>query len=176
MKQVLKTPIAILSFLTLINCEKRTTSNSQDSTTSNDKEVITSVMKSYKDALENLTVEGTYDLFIKNSQVFESGGYEGSYTDYINNHIGPELSHFNSFKFSDYNIAIFIDLPYAFTTESYVYTIDLKANKEKETPAEIIKKKGITTSVLRKIDGTWKIFKTHSSSRDQESESHSSSQ
>ena len=170
MKHLLKVFISLLIFA---GCEKSKSSSKEVSTTNNDKEAVNSVMKSYKDALENLSIDGTYDLFIKNSQVFESGGYEGSYADYIKNHIGPELAHFNSFEFSDYNIATFIDLPYAFTTESYTYTIDLKENKEKGTPALIIKKKGITTSVLRKINGKWKIFKTHSSSRDRKSESHS---
>lgn len=173
MKQLSKVSVFFISLFILFSCEKSKTANTQSSTNSDDKEAVNSVMKSYKDALESLSVVGTHDLFIKNSQVFESGGYEGSYTDYINNHIGPELTHFNSFKFSDYNLATFIDLPYAFTTESYVYTIDLKENKEKGTPARIIKKKGITTSILRKIDGTWKIFKAHSSSRDKKSESHS---
>ena len=121
MKQLSSALIFFISLLILGSCEKSKSSSAQVSSTSNDIEAVNSVMKSYKDALENLSVDDTYDLFIKNSQVFESGGYEGSYSDYINNHIGPELAHFNSFKFSDYRIATFIDLPYAFTTESYFY-------------------------------------------------------
>lgn len=65
-----------------------------------------------------------------------------------------------------------VDLPYAFTTETYIYTIDLKANEEKERAAQIINKKGVATSILRKTDGVWKIMKTHSSSRANRNSSH----
>tara|TARA_R100000935_G_scaffold35121_1_gene55884 strand:+ start:2028 stop:2591 length:564 start_codon:yes stop_codon:yes gene_type:complete len=128
-------------------------------------EVVTH-LKKYKDALQNLSTEGTMDLFSEDSQVFESGGTEGTYANYIEHHIGPELSHFNSFVFSDYTIDVLVDLPYAFTTETYIYTLDLKENKEKNRKAQIISKKGVATSVLKKMDGSWKILKTHSSSRD----------
>lgn len=131
-----------------------------------EKEGVASHMKKYKDALQNLSTEGTMDLFSEDSQVFESGGTEGTYANYIEHHIGPELSHFNSFTFSDYKIDVQVDLPYAFTTETYIYTLDLKPNQEKNRKAQIISKKGVATSVLKKVDGSWKILKTHSSSRD----------
>ncbi len=130
-----------------------------------EKEAVAAVMKSYKGAIQNLTSEGTLELFTEDAQVYESGGVEGTYANYLEHHLGPELSHFNSFIFSDYTIAIEVDLPYAFTTETYIYTIDLKANEERGTDARIIKKKGVATSDLKKIDGKWKITKTHSSSR-----------
>ncbi len=130
-----------------------------------EREAVVAHMKKYKDALQNLSTEGTMDLFSEDSQVFESGGTEGTYANYIEHHIGPELSHFNSFTFSDYAIDAQVDLPYAFTTETYIYTLDLKANKEKNREAQIISKKGVATSVLKKVDGSWKILKTHSSSR-----------
>ena len=130
-----------------------------------EKEAVKTILKSYKDAIQSLNAEGTLDLFTQDSQVFESGGSEGTYTNYLEHHLGPELHHFNSFIFSDYNISVLVDLPYAFTTETYVYTIDLKANEEKGREAQIINKKGVATSVLRKSDGIWKIMKTHSSSR-----------
>ncbi|TVZ26855.1 SnoaL-like protein [Gillisia sp. Hel_I_86] len=123
-------------------------------------------MKKYKDALQNLSTEGTMELFSEDSQVFESGGTEGTYKNYNEHHIGPELSHFNSFVFSDYNIDVQVDPPYAFTTETYIYTLDLKPNKEKNRKAQVINKKGVATSVLKKVEGSWKILKTHSSSRD----------
>ncbi|CAN5327716.1 hypothetical protein BH23BAC2_BH23BAC2_26080 [soil metagenome] len=131
-----------------------------------DKEEVIAHLKKYKDALQNLSVDGTLELFSEDSQVFESGGIEGTYANYIEHHIGPELSHFNSFTFSDYAIDVQVDPPYAFTTETYVYTIDLKENKEKNRKAQVINKKGVATSVLKKVDGSWKILKTHSSSRD----------
>ena len=132
---------------------------------STEKKAVIAVMKSYKDAIQNLTTEGTMQLFTKEATVFESGGSEGTYKNYVAHHLGPELGHFNSFVFSDYIIDAVIDLPFAFVTETYIYTIDLKANKKRGTKARIIKKKGVATSVLKKIKGEWKITKTHSSSR-----------
>jgi len=137
-----------------------------------EKEAVTAVMKGYKDAIQNLTSEGTLELFTKEAQVYESGGVEGTYANYLEHHLGPELSHFNSFIFSDYTINVEVDMPYAFVTETYIYTIDLKANEERGTEARIIKKKGVATSDLKKIDGKWKITKTHSSSRNIREKAH----
>lgn len=137
-----------------------------------EKEAVTAVMKAYKDAIQNLTTEGTVELFTKDATVFESGGSEGTYANYLDHHLGPELDHFNSFIFSDYTINVEVDLPYAFTTETYIYTIDLKANEERGTEARIIKKKGVATSDLKKINGKWIITKTHSSSRNIRKASH----
>ncbi|WP_243396989.1 nuclear transport factor 2 family protein [Flagellimonas pacifica] len=120
-------------------------------------------MKSYKDALENKTTAGTFALFSEDSQVFEQGGVEGSYAHYIEHHLGPELGHFKSFDFSEYKIDVVVDLPYAFTTETYIYTIVLRPDEKGES--RTIRKKGVATSILRKTDGDWKIIKTHSSSR-----------
>tara|TARA_R110002051_G_scaffold72742_1_gene131481 strand:+ start:14407 stop:14877 length:471 start_codon:yes stop_codon:yes gene_type:complete len=128
-----------------------------------DSEAVASVMKTYKDALQNLTTEGTFELFTKDSEVFESGGVEGSYAHYIEHHLGPELGHFKSFTFSDYEIDVQVDAPYAFTTETYIYTIVL--NPDDKDNSRTIKKKGVATSILKKIDSKWKIIKTHSSSR-----------
>lgn len=128
-----------------------------------DSEAVLSVMKTYKDALQNLTTEGTFDLFAKDSEVFESGGVEGTYAHYIEHHLGPELGHFKSFTFSDYEIDAEVALPYAFTTETYIYTIVL--NPDEKGESRTIKKKGVATSILKKMDGKWKIIKTHSSSR-----------
>lgn len=137
-----------------------------------EKEAVAAVMKNYKDAIQNLTTEGTKELFTNEATVFESGGSEGTYENYESHHLGPELKAFDSFIFSDYTIDVTIDLPYAFTTENYIFTIGLKANEENGREARIIKKKGVATSDLKKIDGQWKITKTHSSSRDVKNASH----
>ena len=102
-------------------------------------------------------------MFTNDSEVFESGGVEGSYAHYIEHHLGPELGHFKKFEFSDYEIDAEVDLPYAFTTETYVYTIVLNPDDNGNT--RTIKKKGVATSILKKIDDKWQIVKTHSSSR-----------
>ena len=127
-------------------------------------------MKSYKDAIQNLTTKGTKELFTKEATVFESGGSEGTYEQYESHHLGPELVHFNSFIFSDYTIDVVIDMPFAFVNETYIYTIDIKVDEGAEP--RIIKKKGVATSDLKKIDGKWMITKTHSSSRNIRKASH----
>jgi hypothetical protein len=137
-----------------------------------EKEAVAAVMKSYKDAIQALTTEGTKELFTKEATIFESGGSEGNYETYESHHLGPELKAFDSFIFSDYKIDVIVEMPYAFTTESYIFTIGLKANEEKGREARTIKKKGVATADLKKIDGQWKITKTHSSSRDVRTESH----
>jgi len=137
--------------------------NAQNSKDIADRQDVIAVMKSYKDALQNLTTEGTFELFTEDSKVFESGGVEGSYAHYIEHHLGPELGHFKSFTFSDYEIDVQVDAPYAFTIETYVYTIVL--NPDDKGDSRTIKKKGVATSILKKMDGKWKIIKTHSSSR-----------
>tara|TARA_R110000868_G_scaffold179602_2_gene419801 strand:- start:248 stop:730 length:483 start_codon:yes stop_codon:yes gene_type:complete len=138
-------------------------SNAQETKAQTDTEAVIAVMKTYKDAIQNLTTEGTFNLFAEDSEVFESGGVEGTYAHYIEHHLGPELGEFKSFAFSDYEIDAKVDSPYAFTTETYIYTIVLNPNDKGET--RTIRKKGVATSVLKKMDGEWKIIKTHTSSR-----------
>ncbi len=162
--------VALAMVLTFVSCKEQEIKVEQkveveEVNLTAEKQAVTAVMKSYKDAIQNLTSEGTLELFTKEATVFESGGSEGTYANYLEHHLGPELGHFNSFIFSDYTIDVEVDMPYAFTTETYIYTIDLKANEEKGREARIIKKKGVATSDLKKIDGKWKITKTHTSSR-----------
>jgi len=176
LKQFLFLPLSLSLVLGVYSCKEETKETSADSMpietetvevdVEAEKDEVIAHMKKYKDAFQNLSTDGTMELFSEDSQVFESGGTEGTYANYIEHHIGPELSHFNSFTFSDYTIEVQVDLPYAFTTETYIYTLDLKPNKEKNRKAQIISKKGVATSVLKKVDGSWKILKTHSSSRD----------
>jgi len=156
--KVLKLITLVTVFIASVNF-----TNAQNSKYTADRQDVIAVMKSYKDALQNLTTEGTFELFTEDSKVFESGGVEGSYTHYIEHHLGPELGHFKSFTFSDYEIDLQVDAPYAFTTETYVYTIVL--NPDDKGDSRTIKKKGVATSILKKMDGKWKIIKTHSSSR-----------
>tara|TARA_R110001592_G_scaffold32587_3_gene113996 strand:+ start:4803 stop:5285 length:483 start_codon:yes stop_codon:yes gene_type:complete len=137
--------------------------NAQNTKSKTDKETVIAVMKAYKDAIQNLTTEGTLNLFTKDSEVFESGGEEGTYAHYIEHHLGPELGEFKRFTYSDYEIDAKVDSPYAFSTETYIYTIVLNPNDKGET--RTIRKKGVATSVLKKMDGQWKIIKTHTSSR-----------
>jgi ketosteroid isomerase-like protein len=128
-----------------------------------EKQSVENVMKSYKDAIQNLTTEGTFELFTPDASVFEQGKVEGTYKDYIDHHLGPELGHFKSFTFSDYEIHTTVNLPYAYTTENYLYTIVLKGNEAKGTQERTIESKGVATSILEKINGEWKIIHSHTS-------------
>lgn len=128
-----------------------------------DDKAVTAVMKSYKDAIQNLTTEGTFELFTPDATVFEQGKVEGTYKEYIAHHLGPELGHFKSFSFSEYEIKTKVNLPYAYTTENYLYTIVLKGDEKKGTMERTINSKGVATSILEKIDGVWKIIHSHTS-------------
>lgn len=167
----MKPPIFVLLFTILIvSCKE---SKQQDTTietqkevvvdNTNEKEEVLKIMKSYKDAIQNLTTEGTFQLFTQDATVFEQGKVEGTYKDYIDGHLGPELGHFKSFTFSDYEIDVNVSLPYAYTTENYLYTIVLKADEAKGTKERTIESKGVATSILKKIDGDWKIIHSHTS-------------
>lgn len=127
--------------------------------TSDDEGAVKMVLNKYKTAVESLDITGTQNLFTNDSKIYESGGSEGTYAHYMEHHMGPELKEFKSFTFNNYKIETTIDGNYAFCTETYNYVIVLaKDNLE-------VKRKGVATSVLKKIDGDWKITITHSSSR-----------
>jgi ketosteroid isomerase-like protein len=117
------------------------------------------ILKQYKDAVEKLDVTGTEKLFTADSKVFESGGSEGNYAHYLEHHLGPEFKVFKSFKYHDYKVDVTVDGNYAFATEAYTYVIVVaKDNTE-------VKRKGVSTSVLKKANGEWKIMVSHNSSR-----------
>jgi hypothetical protein len=125
----------------------------------NDVEGVKYVLKQYKDAVEKLDVTGTEKLFTTDSKIFESGGSEGNYAHYLEHHLGPEFKEFKSFKYNDYKVDVTVDGNYAFATETYTYVIVVaKDNAE-------VKRKGVSTSVLKKIKDKWKIMVSHNSSR-----------
>ena len=123
-----------------------------------DTAAVRQVLLQYKSAIERLDATGTTALFTSDSQVFENGGVEGSYANYLAKHLGPELGHFKSFKFSDYKIDVRFEGPVALTTETYTYRIETHKG-------EIVERRGVATSVLKKVGRQWKILSTHGSSR-----------
>jgi ketosteroid isomerase-like protein len=120
---------------------------------------VKAVLKEYKTALEQRNAAPAAKLFTTDSQVFESGGVEGTFANYLDHHIGPELDEFKEFSFRDYKADVRVDGAYAFATETYIYKIVLKEGDR------VIEKRGVATSVLKNIGGEWKITQTHSSSR-----------
>lgn len=120
---------------------------------SNDVALVKKTMDSYTKAIERLDTTGTGSLFVSKSVVIESGSIEGTFGHYLAHHLGPELDEFKSFKFSDYKADVTIDLPYAFVTESYKYTIVVKKDNS------VAERKGVASSVLKKEKGIWKSCK-----------------
>lgn len=166
-------------FFTVISCNTDTAKKSVEEVQTEkkvdleaEKNGAVKVLSAYRDAIQNLTVENTDQLFTEDSQIFESGGSEGSYATYKDHHLGPELKYFKSFSFNDYKVDVKVDLPYAFATETYVYEIVIAANKEKGREERVISKKGVATVDLKKVGGDWKIMKYHSSSRDVKKSKH----
>jgi hypothetical protein len=141
----------LLSTILIQSCAQQP--NAEDVT------AVITTLESYKRGIELLDTVGTGKLFVSKSIVIESGKIEGRYQDYLAHHLGPELDDFKSFAFSDYKADVTVDLPYAFATETYKYTIVLKEDNS------IIERKGVATTILKKENGVWKIWQTHTSSR-----------
>lgn len=123
-----------------------------------DETAVRSVLTEYKSAIERLDATGTDKLFTTDSSIFETGGVEGNYAQYLGHHLGPELKAFKSFGFSDYKVAVRFEGPVALATETYNYRIETKKG-------EIAERRGVATSVLKKIGGQWKILSMHNSAR-----------
>lgn len=123
-----------------------------------DEAAVRNVLSRYKSAIEKLDATGTGALFTADSSIFETGGVEGTYAQYLDHHLGPELKAFKAFSFSDYKVSVRVEGPIALATETYDYRIETKSG-------EIAERKGVATSVLKRIDGQWKILSMHNSAR-----------
>lgn len=119
---------------------------------------VRAVLADYKSAIEKLDSTGTEQLFTSDSMIFETGGVEGTYAKYLDHHLGPELNEFKSFAFSDYKVDVRFEGPVAIATESYKYRVETK-------DGEVAERLGVATSVLKKVDGKWKILLMHNSAR-----------
>ena len=124
-----------------------------------EEEKVKTVLRKYNTAVEKLDLTGTEKLFTTDSKIYESGGVEGNYAHYLEHHLTPELKEFKSFTYNNYKVQVEVDGKYAFATETYNYTIVVV---EKDT---VVKRKGVATSVLKKVNGEWKIMISHNSSR-----------
>jgi len=74
----------------LICCKEQqkevVTNKTEKADLSKEKETVLSVMKAYKDAIQNLTTEGTFELFTQDATVLEQGKVKGTYTDNHDNY------------------------------------------------------------------------------------------
>ena len=120
---------------------------------------VQAVLSQYKAAIERLDARGTEQLFTADSAIFETGGTEGTYANYLAHHLGPELHEFKSFKFFDYKVDVHLLGPAAaHAVETYKYRIETKTG-------EIVERLGVATSILKKDNGRWKIVMMHNSGR-----------
>lgn len=126
--------------------------------TNADEAAVKDILSRYKSAIERLDATGTEALFAPDSAIFETGGVEGTYAQYLDHHLGPELKAFKTFAFSDYEVTVRLEGPLALATETYNYRIETRSG-------EIAERRGVATSVLKKIDGQWKILSMHNSAR-----------
>ncbi len=117
------------------------------------------VLLAYKDAIENLDGAAATALFTQEAQIFEQGGLEGTWAQYLERHLGPEFDEIVSFEFSNYQAGVEVTGDLAVAWETYSYTIVLKDE------AEPIVRLGAATSILRRAGDSWLISLYHSSSR-----------
>ena len=59
-----------------------------------DAAAVRAVFHDYLEAVETLNPKGTEHLFSKDSTIFESGGSEGTYANFLAHHLTPELGEF----------------------------------------------------------------------------------
>lgn len=120
---------------------------------------VKAVLRSYSQAVEKLDGSLASPLFAPDAQIFEQGGDEGTWSAYLKDHLGPEFAEFSSFAFAEYASLAAVEGDLAFASETYRYTLVVKASSEK---AERL---GAATSVLKRTPEGWKIVQYHSSSR-----------
>ncbi len=152
MRKVISSALAMAAAVALVGAAPQPAPRSADT------RAVIAVLAQYKAAIERLDARGTERLFTADSQIFETGGDEGTYANYLAHHLAPELGEFKSFTFSDYKIDVRFVGAVALASETYRYRIAPKVGD----PAERL---GVATSVLRKAGGEWRIVSMHNSAR-----------
>lgn len=117
-------------------------------------------LAAYRDALTQRDAEAMTALFADTSLVVENGKVEGTFAEYMEHHLGPELDAIKSFEFFDTQAEIeMLGKHAALGRETYRYRIEL-------TDGRVFERKGVATSVLtHEPGGNWNIQRYHSSSR-----------
>ncbi|MXO94237.1 DUF4440 domain-containing protein [Erythrobacter arachoides] len=116
------------------------------------------VLVAYRDALVARDEAAMRTLFAADSLVFENGKAEGTFAQYMEHHLGPELGEITEFTFTNPTVNVRMVGHVAYGQETYRYRIAL-------TDGRVIERDGVATSVLTHEDGNWKIVQYHSSSR-----------
>jgi|TARA_R110000824_G_scaffold126866_5_gene286580 ketosteroid isomerase-like protein len=116
------------------------------------------ILTAYREAIQELDASKMKSLFSEESQIFENGKAEGSFVQYMEHHLGPELAHIKSFTFTQPTISMTELGNTALAIETYDYVIVLRDDRK-------IERTGVATSVLVRERDSWKILRYHSSSR-----------
>jgi len=118
------------------------------------------VLAAYRDALTQRDADAMTGLFAEASLIVENGKVEGTFGEYMEHHLGPELGAIKTFEFFDPQTEIeMLGAHVALGRETYRYQIEL-------TDGRVFERTGVATSVLmHEPGGSWKISRYHSSSR-----------
>ena len=118
------------------------------------------VAAAYLDAMESSNLDRAEELFSEASSVFESGGVEGSWQDYRQHHIGPELDQIVSFVVtrSDPESQTSEDGTMSFVAWPIEYRIELSDGR-------LVNSRGTVSFVLVREAGHYRIRHLHWSSR-----------
>ncbi len=125
-----------------------------------DQSEVVNVLQGYKAAIEALDGAAADSFFWPEALVYENGGVEGSFSNYLAHHLGPELHEFTAFTFEGHAAEAVVVGDVAYATETYRYRITFK-----DAASAPIERRGVATSVLERRDGAWRIIRYHSSSR-----------
>lgn len=120
----------------------------------------TETAAAYLAAMEARDLEAAEALFADDSLIFESGGTEGTWSDYRDHHIGPEIDAIESFVMTRASSTErkSTDGTMAFVAWPIEYTINLSDGR-------VIESRGTVTFVLENHGGHFKIRHLHWSSR-----------
>lgn len=121
---------------------------------------VKAVLRGYREAIEALDAEAGSVFFWADGRVYEQGGVEGTYGEYLAHHLGPELTAFSAFSFNDYVSQVTVSGDFAYATETYTYRIAFK-----DASRAAVERRGVATSVLERRGGVWRIVSYHSSAR-----------
>lgn len=125
-------------------------------------EAVKQTLTTFKKAMEQMDASGTIaNLFTEDAMVYENGDPGDKVADFLKEHMYPEFEMFSSFTYHNYKADIIVSGDYAYTTETYDYTIVLKKDGKPITPSSM----GVVTAVLKKTSSGWKYVSYHSSYR-----------
>ena len=118
------------------------------------------VCRTYFEAMDNSDLDAAEKLFAEESLIFETGGVEGSWNNYREHHLGPEIDAILSFKTSlgEPETMSSKDGTMSVVAWPIEYHIELKDDRE-------IDSRGTVTFILLAEDGAPRIRHLHWSSR-----------